>query len=167
MKAIRKRNERVIKSLERLSNFGNINIEVGWIQAGQKHRKTDLNMAQLAYVLMHGATITNKKTGSIVKIPPRPIFDVVVKKKGNEWVKEAQQLAQEILVGKIGDAEAKEVLGALMADDIKGVMNDKKNWIPNAPSTARRKGKNTPLIDTGELRDAIDYIAQEKGKRYV
>lgn len=29
------------------------------------------------------------------------------------------------------------------------------NWPPNAPSTVRRKGKNTPLIDTGNMLDSV------------
>ena len=29
------------------------------------------------------------------------------------------------------------------------------NWTPNAPSTVRRKGKNTPLIDTGKMLDSV------------
>lgn len=29
------------------------------------------------------------------------------------------------------------------------------NWPPNAPSTVRRKGKNTPLIDTGKMLDSV------------
>ena len=29
------------------------------------------------------------------------------------------------------------------------------NWQPNAPSTVRRKGKNTPLIDTGKMLDSV------------
>lgn len=31
---------------------------------------------------------------------------------------------------------------------------------PNAPSTMQRKGSSTPLVDTGRLRQSIDYLVE-------
>ena len=31
------------------------------------------------------------------------------------------------------------------------------NWVPNAPATIRRKGSDRPLIDTGQLVNAVEY----------
>lgn len=153
----RKTNKKLLASLETLADFANTSVEVGWVVPNQKHDKTDLNMAQLAYVLINGATITNSKTGTTINIPPRPVFKTTVAQHSKEWVKEAGALSKEVLGGKTNNNSAATVLGALIADDMKGTINNSTNWAPNRPSTVRRKGKNTPLIDTGELRDAVDY----------
>lgn len=41
-----------------------------------------------------------------------------------------------------------------MADKVKESIKS-GNFEPNAPSTVRRKGKNTPLIDTGKMLDSV------------
>lgn len=33
---------------------------------------------------------------------------------------------------------------------------------PNAPATVARKGVNNPLIDTGRMRQSIDYVVEEE-----
>ena len=37
------------------------------------------------------------------------------------------------------------------------------NFVPNSPETIRRKGSDKPLIDTGRMRQSINYVIQEKG----
>ena len=34
---------------------------------------------------------------------------------------------------------------------------------PNAPSTIRKKGSDKPLIDTGRLRQSVNYVIKPKG----
>ena len=34
---------------------------------------------------------------------------------------------------------------------------------PNAPSTIRKKGSDKPLIDTGRLRQSVNYVIKQKG----
>lgn len=42
------------------------------------------------------------------------------------------------------------------AEDIRDAISTWKEP-PNSPATIARKGKNTPLVDTGEMRDAVDW----------
>lgn len=44
---------------------------------------------------------------------------------------------------------------------------DGKSWAPLAPSTIRRKGHATPLVDTGRLRDSLTKPQSEFGFRYA
>ena len=152
----RKKNVQVLASLETLADFGNTSIEVGWVQAGQRHADTKLTVPQLAAVQEYGAV-----AGHGAVIPPRPMLRTTVRKRGKQWIAQAEALSKQVLKGKKINAE--EIFGALVADDVKAMINDSKNWIPNATATVRRKGKNTPLIDTGAMRDAVDYRVH-KGK---
>lgn len=38
------------------------------------------------------------------------------------------------------------------------------NFSPNAPSTIKKKGSNKPLIDTGHMRNSVNFVIQEKGE---
>ncbi len=147
-----KRSQKILEVIKNVSDLGSARIMAGWIHQGQLHADTKLTMAQLAEVMEYGA-ITGKKT----HIPPRPMLRMTARLKSKDWIKQAGELSKEVLSGKLKGASAYETLGMLIADDIKGVMNTSSLFTPNAPSTVKRKGKNTPLIDTGELRDAVDY----------
>lgn len=35
-------------------------------------------------------------------------------------------------------------------------------WVPNAPSTIRKKGSSRPLIDTGQMRQSVQYVVRER-----
>ena len=37
-------------------------------------------------------------------------------------------------------------------------------FVPNAPSTIRKKGSDKPLIDTGQLRQGVSYKICRKGE---
>lgn len=34
---------------------------------------------------------------------------------------------------------------------------------PNAPSTIKRKGSDKPLVDTGRMRQSVNFVVKEKG----
>ncbi|MDO5764086.1 MAG: hypothetical protein Q4P84_00090 [Elusimicrobiales bacterium] len=152
-----KRTEKLRQVIKNASNLGNVRIEAGWIHPGEKHADTKLTMAQLAQVMEYGAVI-GKKT----HIPPRPMLRMTGKLKVKEWVKEAAERTKDVLNGKQKDSDAYESLGALIADDIKGTMSNSALYAPNAPSTVKKKGKNTPLLDTLVLRGAVDYRSTKK-----
>lgn len=38
-------------------------------------------------------------------------------------------------------------------------------FVPNAPTTIAKKGSDKPLIDTGQLLDAIDYKMHKPGQK--
>lgn len=40
---------------------------------------------------------------------------------------------------------------------------DSGNFAPNAPSTIRKKGSAKPLIDTGQMRQSVNYVIKAKG----
>lgn len=53
--------------------------------------------------------------------------------------------------GKTIQDEAKRMIG-----------HENVEWPPLAESTLRRKGANTPLLETGQMRDSISYTVDEE-----
>lgn len=174
MSVKRQKNEKLLACLENIADFGNTTVEVGWLQAGAKHKDSKMTMAQLAYILLYGAVISNKETGKSINIPPRPLFKVSVEEYSKDWTAATEILAKAILSGKIDVSRAAEILGARIADDLKRIAGDPNKLQKNAPITihggwmrnpknnkpffVEGKGKDTPLVDTGVLRDAITHL---------
>nr|DAH89309.1 MAG TPA: virion morphogenesis protein [Caudoviricetes sp.] len=154
-----KRTNKMQQVIKSISDLGDVRIMAGWVRPGQKHGDTKLTMAQLAYVMEYGA-----KVGKKTYIPPRPMLRLTGRLKSKSWVRQAGKLTKSVLEGKAKGSTVPHKLGALIADDIKGVMNTSILFTPNAPSTVRKKGKNTPLLDTLELVNAVWYEVNPRGK---
>ncbi len=154
-----KRTDKIRQVMKSVSDLGNVRIMAGWVRPGQKHGDTKLTMAQLACVMEYGA-----KVGKKTYIPPRPMLRMTGRLKSKNWVQQAGKLAKSVLEGKSKGNTAQHTLGALIAADIKDVMNNSSLFAPNAPSTVRKKGKNTPLLDTLELVNAVWYEVNPREK---
>lgn len=37
------------------------------------------------------------------------------------------------------------------------------NFVPNSPATIRKKGSSAPLIDTGRMRQSVNFVVRERG----
>lgn len=154
-----KRTDKIRQVIKSVSDLGNVRIMAGWVRPGQKHGDTKLTMSQLAYVMEYGVKVAKRPY-----IPPRPMLRITWRLKSKNWVQQAGKLAKSVLEGKAKGNTMPHKLGALIADDIKDVMSTSSLFAENRPSTVRKKGKNTPLIDTGELRDAVDYVVNPRDK---
>ena len=67
-----------------------------------------------------------------------------------------ERLIGQVVEGKISGRAALETIGGYVATHVQAYMVDLKTP-PNAPSTIARKGSSNPLIDTGQLKDAITW----------
>lgn len=83
-------------------------------------------------------------------IPPRPFFRNAIKQNQKKWVKLYKQGIKQ------RDSFIVEKVGVIAASDIKSSIT-KTLMPPNAPATIKKKGSNHPLIDTGFMRQAVDY----------
>lgn len=64
-----------------------------------------------------------------------------------------------------GDATAEDILNKLGLMQ-KGLIQKKisdGDFEPNADSTRKRKKSSRPLVDTGTLRNSVDFVIEEKG----
>ena len=65
----------------------------------------------------------------------------------------------------VSGASAEQVLkeiGLFQKDLIQEKITE-GSFVPNAPSTIRRKKSSKPLIDTGRMRQSVNYVIQKKG----
>lgn len=99
-------------------------------------------------------------------IPPRPVLKPAIAQSG---VKENIQAmmknaAKEALVfgSEEKAAQCFHKAGMIGRDACKGWITG-GHLAPNAPSTIRRKGSSTPLVDTGSLLGSITYAVRKKG----
>ena len=67
-----------------------------------------------------------------------------------------ERLLGQVVEGKISGRAALETIGGYVVTQVQAYMVDLKTP-PNAPSTIARKGSSNPLIDTGQLKDAITW----------
>lgn len=146
------RTKHLEEATKRILEISDTNIEVGWIEAGKRHTDSELSIPHLAQVLEYGAT-----TGRGAVIPPRPMLRTTSSLHGKEWLEDASKISKAVIDGKVSSSGAFEILGETIKTDIQTEIKDSSNWTQNAPSTIKKKGKNTPLIDTHELVDEVKY----------
>lgn len=86
------------------------------------------------------------------RIPPRPFLQRAQK----SAITRCNKLVQ-VRMEENADLEqiAKEI-GLVLQDEIKQQIT-RGQFVPNAPSTIRRKGSSRPLIDTGNLRQSVHW----------
>ena len=65
-----------------------------------------------------------------------------------------------------GNEKAQQAFREIGTDVQKKVQKriDEGQFVPNSPSTIKRKGHDHPLIDTGTMRDSISYTVCKKGE---
>jgi hypothetical protein len=90
-------------------------------------------------------------------IPPRPFVRGYVDNHGEKINSITDMLVKQVADGKIDAKTAVEKLGKNTKEGIKRYIKTASNHLPNAEVTVKRKGTSRPLIDTGKMRDAVDY----------
>ena len=98
-----------------------------------------------------------------VRSPARPFMRQSVDNHTDEINRKFQSLKAAILSGKSADLILKE-LGIFQKDLMQNEIIT-GDFVPNAPSTIRRKGSSKPLIDTGRMRQSVNYVIKPKGER--
>lgn len=66
------------------------------------------------------------------------------------------------LVNGISAEQVMKEIGLFQKDLIQKKITD-GDFVPNAESTVRRKGSSKPLIDTGRLRQSVNYVIRQRG----
>ena len=90
------------------------------------------------------------------KIPPRPFIKGWVANNQKQIASTIQRLYGEVASGNITADEALKRLGVFAKSGIQSYIR-RGDFVPNAPSTIRKKGSSQPLIDSGTMRNAVNY----------
>lgn len=152
-----------LKGLDKLAKVlgDQFSIKVGIMggNAQKKHDKSKLTNAEIGFINEFGSYTKKIPPRSFLEMPLRLyLADYLLKKKAfsqqaiDEAVKNGTLFDLARKVGIVGE----EVVQQAFASRGFG------QWKPNAPSTIKGKGSDSPLIDTGELRRSITSRVEKK-----
>ena len=94
------------------------------------------------------------------RIPSRPFIRISADTNKAAWAKLAQQCVNDVIDGD-SPRDAAQVVGHRMVEDIRKVFGDTSKLKANAPSTIAKKGRNEPLVDSGEMRRRVNFRIEE------
>ncbi len=97
-----------------------------------------------------------------IVIPARPFVRRTFDEKHGDWHAKAQDQIGQVIDGRKDLPAALATIGNVMERDIKAKIADGP-FIPNAPSTIRRKKSARPLIDSGHMRQSVRYVVRRRG----
>ena len=134
--------KRYFKELEKLMK---LEVQVGF-QAGEKTYEDGTDLVDVAAYNEYGSSDT----------PARPFMKQSFENHEDELQKACDRVNQTLNKGGTAEAGLKE-LGVF----VKGLVQDEivdGGFEPNAPSTIKQKGSAQPLIDTGTMRQSVNYV---------
>lgn len=96
-----------------------------------------------------------------VNSPPRPFLRKSVDENEEKINHFLQAKKADLLQGKSAERVLKEI-GLFQKDLIQEKITE-GSFNPNAQSTIQKKGSAKPLIDTGRMRQSVNYVVKKKG----
>lgn len=139
--------ERFLKAMEQIAG---LEVRIGF-QAGEAaHEGVDL------------CEIAAYNELGTMHIPSRPFLRDSVDNHMDEIGSHIAEWCKKIVSGEMEAHELMTNIGMLQ----KGLIQEeivKGNFEPNAPATIRKKGSDKPLIDTGTMRESVNYVIVERG----
>lgn len=94
-------------------------------------------------------------------IPSRPFLRMSVDENVDKINNFLQSQKNALLSGKDAEQVLKEI-GLFQKDLIQEKITE-GTFVPNADMTVEKKGSDKPLIDTGRMRQSVNYVIKKKG----
>lgn len=94
-------------------------------------------------------------------IPERPFMRNAMRNNAAKYKAGLLKAAKGIILGETAMPAVLNKLGALAQGDIQSEITSLRSP-PNSPVTIAIKGSSNPLIDTGEMRQAVTWILEDK-----
>lgn len=170
--------------INRINSLSKRAVYVGIQQKDTSRKEDSINNAELLYIHTHGirrrsminemneTMASGAKYSKAMELyihshgsplwhsPPRPVIEPAIEFNKN---KIAQKYADVVKATAQGDIiaidNALNTLGLFGQNIARGWFRDPNNrWKPNSEETIKRKGSANPLIDTAQLRKAINYV---------
>lgn len=115
-----------------------------------------------------GDFTTNVEIGTLhefggANMPERSFLRATLDKHGSEYAAFARELALRIVAGSMTSERALGLLGEKVKADVVAMFNANEIRPDISEATKLAKGSSTVLIDTGSLKQAIDYIVRQSG----
>lgn len=118
------------------------------VKASNKHIN-DGNALSLAQI----ATVNEFGGGNV---PERSFMRSTFDENRSKYQKRLERFLVQVIDGKIDLDRALGLMGTIVVRDVKVKIRDLRDP-PNAPLTIKLKGSSNPLIDTGRMRQSIDF----------
>lgn len=96
-----------------------------------------------------------------VDIPSRPFMRDSLNNNKDKIEQFMQKAARNIVNGGSAEDVLKQI-GTFQKGLIQKEISN-GSFIPNSPATIKRKGSAKPLIDTGRMRQSVDFMIRKKG----
>ena len=123
------------------------------IDAGKKYSE-----AHSLYIQSHGSPLWH--------IPSRPVLEPSIEASKEPIAKQLQGAALAAMDGNQQEVDNALHRAGFVAENAAKAWfeNPQNGWPPNSPKTIAKKGSDSPLIDTGEMRKAITHVVRERGE---
>jgi hypothetical protein len=95
-------------------------------------------------------------------IPPRPFMQQSVEKNESRIAAMCKTQLKKILTGEATARDALQAIGVMQKGLIQAEIKN-GGFAPNSPRTIAKKGSAQPLIDTGRLRQSVNFVIEAKG----
>jgi hypothetical protein len=140
------------KFFKEIAELKKLQVRVGY-QQGKEQSDEGVDMVDIAMFNEVGTA----------RSPERPIIRNSVD--GNKQTIEKFCKAQIQKIARGGTAEqVLNAIGSMQKGLIQDTIGKSPSWAkPNADSTIKRKKSDVPLIDTGKMRQSVDYVITPKG----
>ena len=112
----------------------------------------DANLADIAMFNEFGHLVR----GGSYSVIPRPFMRRSFDKNIGQIVRKQQKLQSDVFEGSKTEIQALDKLGEYFRGRVFSIFRT-GGFAPNAPSTIKKKGSSTPLIDDGHLRQSIHH----------
>lgn len=141
--------------LDVLNELSSTYIEVGILGSGKKYKDGNITVLGVATIHEFGINVIDKN-GNRINIPERSFirssYDANKQKIFNLEDELSKVLELKLSVGSFFNLVGEFVVGIIQRH-----LTEEVKSPPLAGSTIAMKGSSNPLIDTGQLRDSIDY----------
>lgn len=125
------------------------NVKIGYFAEQGKH-PSGMTFAELMALQEFGTE----------DIPKRPVFQITAFTKAPNKSRAVNGAVRNWTRDLAGPANTRTLLnqiGRYYQKELKGLFGDGSALTPNSPLTIRIKGRDEPLVDSGELRDNLAY----------
>jgi hypothetical protein len=135
-----------LKALAQAAGKPDAHVVVGWPASSGQHRRSGMSVAQIAAVHEFGTA----------RVPQRSMLAATYDQNEAKYADAARKVATGVLLGRTDLRRGLDLIGVMIKGDVQrriaaGVPP------PLSPVTIARKGSSTPLIDTGQMRAALDH----------
>lgn len=143
--------KRIVKQMKEIDNAY---VKVG-VLSNAGNEKNGMTIADVATFNEYGTS----------KIPARPFMKQAYENNEKTIIVSSESLKSDVFKGEISVKGALKKLGVWFKGRIQKEITD-GDFVPNAPRTIEAKGSDKPLIDTGRMRQSINFqIETGEGKK--